>query len=245
VSSKKNRGYQLTSALLRAFRKAAVENARELQYEASLLLRHNHFSRAYFLAMTAIEEIGKSVQAFDALGRNVTDPAVSTRVKLNFDDYAKKMSASVFPWLLFEPDRRHEVMSFIDSLIESKRNIEPSLQMAIDPQSAKVMVPSAIVRPAAAQKCVQMAQTIFAHAAPHVMESPPKIRTKVEDEFFAMKPQVLVTLTNNADFWQYYISCMKTGDAAFEAAISEYSRKYYAKNVKFKDEGGAEQRDSA
>ena len=51
VSSKKNRGYQLTSALLRAFRKAAVDNARELQYEAALLLQNNHFSRAYFLAL--------------------------------------------------------------------------------------------------------------------------------------------------------------------------------------------------
>ena len=36
------------------------------------------------------------MQAFDALGRNVRDPAVSTRVKLNFDDYAKKMSAKKY-----------------------------------------------------------------------------------------------------------------------------------------------------
>lgn len=245
MSSKKNRGYQLTSALLRAFRKAAVENARELQYEASLLLRHNHFSRAYFLAIIAIEEIGKSVQAFDALGRNVRDPTVSTRVKLNFDDYAKKMSAAVFPWLLFEPERRDEVMAFIEALIESRRTQHPTLHMGIDPQSAKIIVPSAIVRPAAAQTCVRMAQTIFAYAAPHVMESPPKIRTKTEDEFFAMKPQVLVTLANSADFWQYYISCMKTGDSAFEAAIAEYSRKYYAKNAKFKEDGNPEQHDGA
>lgn len=238
VSSKKNRGYQLTSALLRAFRKAAVDNARELQYEAALLLQYNHFSRAHFLAVTCIEEIGKSMQAFDALGRNVRDPAVSTRVKLNFDDYAKKMSAAVFPWLLLEPEQREEVMAFIDGLIEAKRTSNPALQMGIDLQSAKVIIPSQLIKPAAARQCVRMAQTIFAFAAPHVMEAPPKIRTKVEDEFFAMKPQVLVSLTNNADFWQYYISCMKTGDSAFEAAVAEYSRKYYAKNTKFKDEGG-------
>lgn len=243
MSSKKNRGYQLTSALLRAFRKAAVDNARELQYEAALLLQYNHFSRAYFLAVTSIEEVGKSMQAFDALGRNVRDPAISTRVKLNFDDYAKKMTAAVFPWLLLEPERREDVMAFIEGLIEAKRTSNPALHMGIDLQSAKVIIPSQLIRPAAARNCVRMAQTIFAFAAPHVLESPPKIRTKVEDEFFAMKPQVLVSLTDSADFWQYYISCMKTGDSAFEAAISEYSRKYYAKNVKFKDEGGgAEQR---
>lgn len=241
VSSKKNRGYQLTSALLRAFRKAAVDNARELQYEAALLLQNNHFSRAYFLAVSCIEEVGKSMQAFDALGRNVRDPAVSTRVKLNFDDYAKKMSAAVFPWLLLEPERREEVMPFIEGLIEAKRTSHPALHMGIDLQSAKVIIPSQLIRPAAARTCVRMAQTIFAFAAPHVMEAPPKIRTRVEDEFFAMKPQVLVSLTNNADFWQYYISCMKTGDSAFEAAIAEYSRKYHAKNVKFKDDGGQAQ----
>jgi AbiV family abortive infection protein len=245
VSSKKNRGYQLTSMLLRGFRKAAVDNARELQYEAALLLQYNHFSRAHFLAVTCIEEVGKSVQAFDALGRNVRDPAISTRVKLNFDDYAKKMTAAVFPWLLLEPDRRDEVMAFIDSLIDARRTSSPALQMGIDPHSAKIIVPSQMIKANAARTCVRMAQTIFEFAAPHVMESPPKIRTKVEDEFFAMKPQVLVSLTNNADFWQYYISCMKTGDSAFEAAVAEYSRKYYAKNAKFKDEGGQEQLGSA
>ena len=161
-------------------------------------------------------------------------------MKLNFDDYQKRMTASVFPWMLFEPSRREEASTFIDELIDAKRLTPPSLYVGIDPLDAKVMTCQGFVRPAEAQRCVRMAQTIFAFAAPHVLDSPPKIRTKAEDEFFAMKPSVLLSMTNTADFWQYYISCMKSGDAAFEDAVSEYNRKYFAKNTKFKEDGGYE-----
>jgi AbiV family abortive infection protein len=237
LATKRNRGYQLSSMMLRGYRKAAVDNSRELQYEAALLLRHNHFARAYFLAVTSIEEMGKAMQAFDALGRNVRDPAVSARVRLNFEDYPKRMLAAVFHWMQMNPEVREEVMPFIEGLIESKRTSEPAVYMGIDPHSSKISTPNGVIGPHAARRCVHMAQSIFANTVEHVMDAPPKIRTKAEDEFFAMKPTVLQAMTETEDFWRYYVSCLKTGDAAFEAAVVEYSRLYFAKSIKFKEEG--------
>lgn len=240
VSSKKNRGYQLTTALLRGYRKAAVDNARELLYEATLLLRNNHFARGYFLSVTAVEEIGKAVQAFDALGRNVSDPEVSVRVRLNFEDYPKRIIAAAFPLMQMAPELRADVVPFFEMLIESKRSSEPALYMGIDPHSARITSPNALVSPYKAERTRRLAQLIFDYAAPHVMDSPPKLRTRAEDEFFAMKSAVLVSMTHNADFWQYYASVMKNGDVAFEAAVSDYSKKYVARDRKFRDEIGPE-----
>ncbi|MFZ5506422.1 MAG: AbiV family abortive infection protein, partial [Pseudomonadota bacterium] len=70
----------LSSRLLRTIRDVAIDNARQLLHEAPLLLRHHHHARAALLARVAIEEVGRAVQAFDALGRNVTDEAVAMRV---------------------------------------------------------------------------------------------------------------------------------------------------------------------
>ncbi len=237
MATKKNRGYQLSSMMLRGYRKAAVDNARELQYEAELLLRNNHYARAYFLAVTSIEEMGKAMQAFDALGRNVRDPAVSARVRLNFEDYPKRMLAAVFHWMQTHPEVREEVMPFIEGLIDSKRTSEPAVYMGIDPHSSKISTPNGVIGPHAARRCVRMAQAIFNNTVVHILDAPPKIRTTAEDEFFAMKPTVLQAMTETEDFWRYYVSCLKTGDAAFEAAVVEYSRLYFAKSIKFKDEG--------
>ena len=237
MSSKKSSSYSLTSTLLKGFRKSTIENARELQYEAVLLLANNHYSRAYFLAATCIEEVGKAVQAFDALGRNVRDPEVSTRVRLNFQDYPKKVAAAAFPWLLNDPDCRDEVTAFIDSLIELKNASEPALFVGIEPQGMKLHMPSADITKESAQQCVQMARSIFAHASIHVLDGHHKVRTKAEDDFFVMKPSSVLTVSSGTDFWQYYIACMKSGDSAFEAALMDYTQKYLAKNEKYKSQG--------
>ncbi len=242
VSGKKMSGYTLTSTLLKGYRKAAVDNARELQYEAALLLANNHFSRAYFLATASIEEIGKAVQAFDALGRNVRDTEISTRVRLNFQDYSKKLAAAVFPWMLRDPKNRESVALFIETLVEAKNASEPSLFVGIEPQGMDIHTPFAVVRREMAEECVRMARTIFSYAAPHVLDGHYKVRTKAEDDFFVMKPSSVLNMSSGADFWQYYIACMKSGDAAFEAALMDYTKKYLAKNEKYKgaDLGGLE-----
>ncbi len=240
MSGKKTSGYTLTSTLLKGYRKAAVDNSRELQYEAALLLSNNHFSRAYFLAAASIEEIGKAVQAFDALGRNVRDTEISTRVRLNFQDYSKKIAAAVFPWLLRDPSSRETISIFVESLIESKNPSEPSLFVGIEPQGMSLHSPFSVVLREQAEECVRMARIIFSYAAPHVLDGHYKVRTKAEDDFFVMKPASVLNASSGADFWQYYIASMKSGDVAFEAALIDYTKKYLARNEKYKgaDLGG-------
>lgn len=237
MSSKKSSNYALNSTLLKGFRKATVENARELQYEAALLLSNNHFSRAYFLAAASIEETGKAVQAFDALGRNVRDPEVSTRVRLNFQDYSKKVAAASFPWLLNDPSCREELTAFIDSLIEAKNVSEPALFVGIEPQGMRMHAPATDIGRESAEQCVHMARNIFSHASLHVLDGHHKVRTRAEDDFFVMKPSSILNVSSGTDFWQYYIACMKSGDSAFEAALMDYTQKYLAKNEKYKNQG--------
>ena len=71
----------LTATLLLSYSEAALRNADELLSEASLLRDHDHMARAYFLAVACIEEAGKALLAFDAQNRNLSDPAVCTKLK--------------------------------------------------------------------------------------------------------------------------------------------------------------------
>jgi AbiV family abortive infection protein len=78
----KDRDYTLTPDLLREYRDAALVNAQELLEEATLLLAHKKYARAYFLSASTIEEAGKAVQASEGLGKNLRDPGVTQRLKL-------------------------------------------------------------------------------------------------------------------------------------------------------------------
>jgi AbiV family abortive infection protein len=83
---------KLTTALLRSYSEAALCNADELLVEASLLRDHGHEARAYFLAVACIEEAGKALLAFDAQNRNLSDPAVCTRLKAAMESHAQKIN---------------------------------------------------------------------------------------------------------------------------------------------------------
>ncbi|MDB5799844.1 MAG: abortive infection, AbiV family protein [Rhodocyclales bacterium] len=55
----KIRSYSLTPENLQQYLDAALANAGQLIVEARLLLEHSHYARAYFLAVAAIEEVGR------------------------------------------------------------------------------------------------------------------------------------------------------------------------------------------
>lgn len=217
----------LTSKLLRRYRDASIDNARELLYEAELLLQHNHFARAYYSCIAAIEEVGTSVQVFDALGRNVRDPDVANRVVLNLGDYGRKITAAVFPWLLVAPGRRDDVMPFVSKMIKGQIPRNDAIHTELDgkgPQGPQINTPNYRVTYSDAQHWLALAKEIYAHGEAYVLFAPTKIRTKAEDEVFAMKSAALAAVTSSPDFWEYYISCMKTGNATFEAAVADYVR---------------------
>jgi len=53
---------------LKNYSEAALRNSEALLEEARLLLQNEHFARAYFLAVSSIEETGKAAQTFAAQG---------------------------------------------------------------------------------------------------------------------------------------------------------------------------------
>lgn len=224
----------LTSKLLRRYRDASIDNAHELLYEATLLLQHNHYARAYHSAICAIEEVGTSVQVFDALGRNVRDPDVANRVVLNLADYARKVTAAVFPWLLVVPDRRDSVMPYISKMIKRQIHKADAIHTALDgkgPQGPQVNTPNYRITYSDAEIWLGLAKEIYSHGEAYVLFAPTKIRTKAEDEVFAMKSAALAAVTSSPEFWEYYISCMKTGNATFEAAVADYVRMQSGRNA--------------
>ncbi len=237
----------LTSKLLRRYRDASIDNARELLYEATLLLKYNHYARAHFSAISAIEEVGTSVQVFDALGRNVRDPDVANRIVVNLSDYGRKVTAAVFPWLLVAPGNRSEVMPYISRMIKGEIPTDDAIHTRIDPRSAlgvQITTPNFRLTYSEAENWLRLAREIFTHGEAYVLFAPTKIRTKAEDEVFAMKSAALAAVTSSPEFWEYYISCMKTGNATFEAAVADYVRAQSNGGSYAKDEYGSGRADA-
>jgi AbiV family abortive infection protein len=233
VSAVKNRNYQLTTALLKHYCDAALINAQNLLNEANLLLQNNHFARTYFLAVAAIEEVGKSVQAFDGMGRNLNDSAVCTRLKLQFENHSQKITSAFIPWLIASPNLNDEIKSFVDTMIDVKLGREPSMYTDIHFDGTRITTPESEVRPEAANNCIRIAEAVLSYTIPYITAKP-KITTHTQDEFFAMKPSIFAKMANTEDFWWYYISRMASGDKAIENAVTEYNKKYFSKNIKFK-----------
>ncbi len=243
-------GIALTSKLLRRYRDASIDNARELLYEAALLLKYNHYARAFHSSIAAIEEVGTSVQVFDALGRNVRDADVANRVMLNLSDYGRKVTAAVFPWLQVKPSCRDDVMPYVSKMIKGQTPREDAIRTRIDthgplgPLGPQVVTPNYRITFTEAEDWLRLAKEIYTHGEAYVLFAPTKIRTRAEDEVFAMKSAALATVTSSPEFWEYYISCMKTGNATFEAAVADYVRLQSSGGAAVRDEYGSERDDA-
>lgn len=229
----KNRQYQLTSELLAEYRDAALVNAQALLEEATLLLGHNHHARAYFLAASCIEEAGKAVQAFEGLGRNLRDPAVAQRLKLQFEDHSQKVTSAFSPWIQATPDLREQVMDFIRIMVDLKFGREASMYTDIHSERVIVTTPQQQIKPRIAANSVRLAGTVLGYARPYAQQSKPKQTTRVQDEFFALRSTVFQKMANTGDFWHYYISQMERGNMALESAVTEYNRLYLSKGLQF------------
>jgi len=229
----KSRDYQLTSELLQQYRDAALVNAQALLEEAALLLGHGHDARAYFLAASSIEESGKAVQAFEGMGRNLRDSAVTHRLKLQFEDHSQKVTSAFSPWVQATPNIREEIMNFVRSMVGLKFGREASMYTDINAEKAIVTTPEMQVHQRTAAECVRLAGAVLAYARPYTQQSQPKTTTRVQDAFFALKPAVFQKMANTADFWKYYIAQMEQGNTALEAAATEYNRLYLSQGKTF------------
>ena len=229
----KDRDYELTDEMLRQYRDAALVNAQALLEEAALLLAHGHFARAYFLSASCIEEAGKAVQAFEALGRNLKDPAVTQRLKLQFEDHSQKVTSAFSPWVQATSNIRDEIMTFVRMMVDLKFGREASMYTDIHVERMIVTTPQMQVRKKTALDCVRLAGTVLAHVRPYAHQAQPKTTTRVQDAFFALRPSVFQKMAKTADFWEYYISKMEQENTALESAVTEYNLHYISKGKLF------------
>jgi AbiV family abortive infection protein len=111
---------KMTAELLRSYSEAALLNADELLVEASLLHDNGHNARAYFLAVACIEETGKALLAFDSQYRNLSDPAVCTKLKAKMENHAHKINYALSTWALSSPDQRDALQVALDLISHLK-----------------------------------------------------------------------------------------------------------------------------
>jgi AbiV family abortive infection protein len=229
----KNRDYTLTADLLRAYIDSALVNAQELLEEATLLFAHAKYPRAYFLSASTIEEAGKAVQAFEGLGRNLKDSAVTHRLKLQFEDHSQKVTAAFSPWLQATPNLRDEVKQFVNIMISLKIGREASMYTDINAELVIVTTPQMQVRKETASECIQIAGSVLSNVRPYVQQVRPTSTTRVQDAFFSLKPSIFQKMVSKSDFWDFYLAQMESGNLTLESAVTGYNDIYFSKGTLF------------
>ena len=153
----------LTATLLRSYSEAALRNADELLAEASLLLEHDHMARAYFLAVACVEEAGKALLAFDSQNRDLSDPAVCTKLKKSMESHGEKINYALSMWAMSSPDQRESIRVASNIIAHVKHGREPSMYSDLRTDPDRVQTPREVVRDSAARDCVRLAKNCLAY----------------------------------------------------------------------------------
>lgn len=200
--------------------KAALGNAEALLHEAGALLTAQHHARAYFLAIASIEEIGKAAIAFNASGRNLSDPKVAQTVRNRLLDHKSKIISAFGPSLhLTEKKNLEEAIEASMELIgDIRRGREPSMYTEIL-NDGSVRAPSDIVRPVAAKDAVRLAGHCLARAQPHIPNNQPPRASVANDFFYVQSAAKLQEIMGHEQFSGFYLGRIKNGSPDLEEAI--------------------------
>lgn len=212
-----------TMSLLKAYSEATARNAQELLQEACLLRDHNHMARAYFLAVSCVEETGKALLVFDAQLRNLSDPAVCKKMQSSMENHGQKINYALGVWAINSPDPRASVKVALDLIIELKYGREPSMYTDLSSEPLRVQTPRDIVRSDAARDCVRLAEHCLAYALTHIQDNKPAEFSKAQNNIFTMKSAKYREIANTENFWWYYLSCMEGGIMTLQKLFSNMS----------------------
>jgi AbiV family abortive infection protein len=163
-------------------------------------------ARAYFLAVASIEETGKGLQAFDAQKRNLSDPAVTAKLKVGMGKHAQKINYAFSAWIESSQNAREAIETAIDLMTHLRRGREPSMYSELRTDPDRAQLPRDIVRAEAARDCVSLARDCVAHAISRITDKDPPPVTRAQDRLFTMKSAQFQKILNTADFWWYYLS---------------------------------------
>lgn len=227
---------KLTAELLRAYSEAALRNAVELHAEAILLLAHGHIARAYFLAISSIEEAGKALQAFDAQLRNLSDPAVCAKLMAGMVSHEMKINYAMSMWALHCDDPRAALKVAIDIVIDLQHGREPAMYSDLRSEPDRAQLPSEIFRPEAAGDCVRLAGDCLANAHRHVNEREPTKFASKDDRLFTMKSGKFREMLKTEDFWWFLVSRMEAGKEDFAEAVIQYENDHVKTGAPFRVE---------
>lgn len=227
---------KLSTTLLYSYSDAALRNSGELLVEATLLRDHGHMARAYFLAVSCIEEAGKALLAFDAQNRNLSDPAVCKKLKMSMESHGQKINYALSMWALSSQNISEALKLALDLIVHIKSGREPSMYSDLRTDPDRVQTPRDVVRASAAQDCVRLAENCLAHAHRHVSEKPPAKFTTAHDRLFTMKPAKFQEILQAEDFWWYYISRVEAGRNDIAEAVFGYERDYIKVGTQFRTE---------
>ena len=215
---------------LRELANAALDNAKMLLQEASLLANHQHYSRAYFLAVASIEETGKSAIAHDAQGRNLQDQAVRSKVERMLTEHASKIRAAFVGFVAADPHKNAEPA--IELIVQLQRGREPSMYTELC-QDGTIYRPATSVSQSNAIDCIRLADRCLRSVEHHVQNTPPRSSNSVEDRFFALKSGETSKIMNRSDFWWYHISRMEAGQNDLAQSVISYRQNYLLQGREF------------
>jgi AbiV family abortive infection protein len=224
----------MTEKLLRSYSEAALRNADELLVEASVLRDHGHMARAHFLAIACIEEAGKALLCFNAQNRNLSDPAVCTKLKANTESHGPKINYALCISAINSLDPREALKVALDLISHLMHGREPSMYSDLRTDPDRAQTPREVVRTNAARDCVRLAEDCLANAHRHVSEKTPDKFTSAQDRMFTMKSAKFQEMLNTEDFWWYSISRMEADQQDIAKAVHGYERDHIKTGTPFR-----------
>jgi len=226
----RSESFRFSLALLKDYSSAALRNAKALLDEASLLLENKHHARAYFLAVSSIEETGKAAQTYSAQGRDLSDPGVTAKLIRSTESHSEKITAAFVAWITAGDNTRNSLLPAINLMISLKRGREPAMYSFVNRVSGELFEPIEVVRPVAARDCIKIATNCLAHTEAKLSEQTPTEMTAAQDKMYAMKSGKVNELLNTEDFWWYFIARLENDKKDLAAALIDYQKHYIAKN---------------
>lgn len=217
---------EMTAELFRSYSQVALRNADELLAESIILRDHKHMARAYFLAVSSIEEVGKGLICFDAQNRNLSDPAVCAKLKADTESHKSKINYALGKWALNSADQTKALKVVLGLIVHLLHGREPSMYSELRANPSRVQTPREIVPANVAWDCVRLAGDCLANAHRHVCEENPLEFTPAQNRLFAMRQNKIKELINCEDFWWYFISRLESGQPDLAEAVLEYDRNH-------------------
>ena len=226
--------FRFTDQILNDLSAASLENAEQLISEAKLLLDQVFSPRAYFLAVAAIEEIGKAYLCFESATRNLNDSAVTSKIIKSIENHSIKINSAFHTSIITSKDPRGALKKAVDLMVDLKNGREPSMYTDINYIDSKIYVPNSVIRNKAAKDAVRLAEHCNLTTRSYINNFDPSIKSKIDDGVFGLKSNTFSKLMKHEDFWWYLVDNYENNRLNNNEIILEYHKEYFNKNKLFK-----------